>query len=583
MTTPGSLFEKAEEFFESSLSRHAAAACLLLLLVAQCLHVSTTTSNTFDEPAHITTGYAHVAEGRDYLAPLHHPVLGRALLALPLLSADLVFDSSLPSEELNNPAFHEGAVDFIYENTVPVTTVLFYSRLAVTAVAVLMGVYVFVWSRELWGDRGAFLSLFLYVLSPNIIAHSSIATTDLFITAFFFITAYHLQRTATYGFTWSNTITGALALAAAMATKHSAVLLLPLIVYAVYRAIKGGASTKQALGHLAAAAAIVFIFIWAVYGLSYQFTGPGFPGLPWEKFGQSPLAPVFDAIKSIKLLPESYLYSLAGTLMSAGAGKPAFLMGEYSLTGWWYYFIVAFLIKTPVATIFFIIAATAFLIRDREAASKALFPAASALFFFVVVSMQNVNIGLRHVLPVYPFIFTALGYVTHIRVDSQRAGRLVFAFFCAWYVASAVSIHPHQLSFFNGFIGGPDRGYRYLVDSNLDWGQDLPALKEYMDEEGIEKIQLAYFGLAKPEHYGIDYELLPSYHIFSDETASRTVNVDGYVAISATMVQGVYTANRALYGAFLELPVTGRAGHSIFVYFIEPRQTEPVRAGGGEP
>ena len=564
------------DFIDVTWARRAAVALLLIIFFAQGAHIAANKSNTFDEPAHILNGYAYLSEGIDFLAPLHHPIPGRAITSLPLAFIDLDLVASTPSEEEDNSAFHRYSVKFIFENTVTGEKILLLSRLSVLTLALLLGGVLYLWSSELWGRAGGLFSLFLFALSPNILAHSSLATTDLPITTFFFISAYCLWLTLRRDTHWQLAAVTGIAVGFAFATKHTAFLLLPLVAITVFMKIGRGEGWKRTATHYTVVAAVAYVTLWALYGFHYHSPSPEYGGLPWEKFTGSPLAPLFDLMRSVTFLPESYIYSLAGTFGSASSGKPAFLMGEYSLTGWWYYFILAFLIKTPEATIFFLIAALCFMVasKDRSQLGEAAFILFMPLLLLVVISSQKVNIGLRHLLPAYPFLFVFLGYLPTIGRKAVRYGRYGFVFFCFWYAASAAMIHPNQLAFFNGFIGGPKNGYKYLVDSNLDWGQDLPALKRYMDENAIDSVKIAYFGLSDPRYYGIEYEWLPSYVIFdhmkSPELGGGRFFIDGYVAISATMLQGVYLADRVLYRVFRELRPVARLGYSIFVYRIEP-------------
>jgi hypothetical protein len=151
-----------------------------------------------------------------------------------------------------------------------------------------------------------------------------------------------------------------------------------------------------------------------------------------------------------------------------------------------------------------------------------------------------------------------------------------------WYVLSSAWISPHYLAYFNELVGGPDRGSRYLVDSNLDWGQDLKGLKRYMDEHGIERVWLGYFGQADPDYYGIAYDYLPSYTIFDRGNdrpqfwdVDRIPLMPGMVAISATLLEGVYlpindpAKARAYFEEYRRMTPVAKIGYSIFIYRVE--------------
>ncbi|WP_152609900.1 hypothetical protein [Geobacter sp. OR-1] len=145
--------------------------------------------------------------------------------------------------------------------------------------------------------------------------------------------------------------------------------------------------------------------------------------------------------------------------------------------------------------------------------------------------------------------------------------------FIIWYLASAWYIAPHYLAYFNEIAGGPGNGYKYLVDGNLDWGQDLPGLKKFMDENGIKRISLSYFGADSPERYGIKYDWLPSHYLFNPEPDKEVrVTPDQLVAISATNLQGVYFDDKNQYKWLLDYKPVAKIGYSIFVYDLSGKR-----------
>lgn len=552
-----------------SYKRAIAVSFFLFLFLIQASSVALKKSNTWDEPAHIMAGYAYLADGLDYLSPLNHPAFGRLLLAVfPKAFLDLSFDPSVKPEGAKDSDFFPYSLKFLYENRAPGGTVLFLSRLSNIITGLILGIYIFVWSSELWGAAGGYLSLFFYALSPNIIAHSSLATTDIPITAFFFISVFYLYRISVKGITPLSTVACGIFLALAFTSKHTALLLLPLVLASFISSLKKGPPLKAASYYLILFA-IVYLAVWGIYGFRYHSGSPYYQPLPWVKFSASSYAPVFDLLRKMRILPEAYLYSIAGVIFGASGGKAAFLMGDYSSAGWWYYFLVAFLIKTPVPTILFLTASVVYGLSGRVSREKVLFLLLPALLVFAAFSLQKVDIGLRHVLPAYPFIFTLIGFVPSIKTPSIRPAKAVFYTCCVWYMYSAASIYPDELAYFNEFIGGPEKGYKYLVDSNLDWGQDLKGLKDYMTANKIGSIKLAYFGFSDPKYFGIDYEYLPSYVIPGAKNVRNEVPLKGYFAISATMLQGVYLADRNTYRVFKELRPVDTIGYSIFIYKIE--------------
>lgn len=550
----------------NKLKKTTLPAVILAIFLGTTTSTALKKSNTWDESAHILAGYSYLKDGNDGLSPLNHPVFGRATIALlPRVLLNLNYDSRVKPEEAPVSNFFSYSLKFLFENKVDGKTILLLSRLSIILLGVLLGAYVYVWSKELWGTKGAALSLVFYALCPNIIANSSLATTDMPVTAFFFISVFYLYRMVTRGVTIKGALIAAIFTAFALTSKHTALLLALIIAFAFLLNLRTDGLKKTILCYAVLISA-VYILIWAVYAFRYHSSSPYYMPLFWDKFAHLPVAPLFVFLRKIHFLPEAYLYSINGTLAGAGAGRAAFLMGEYSGAGWWYYFIVAFIIKTPIPTLLFLTAALVYMSTDRENLKKAVFLVLPALVIFTAISMQKVNIGFRHVLPAYPFIFTLIGYVPCISSMRKKAARVVFYGFIVWYLYGAAFIHPDELAYFNEFVGGPKNGYKYLVDSNLDWGQDLIGLKKYIDEHKIEKIKLSYFGLSDPAYYGINYEYLPSYAILNPKIERYSVPLEGYFAISATMLQGVYLSDRDFYKLFRETKPIDMIGYSIFIY-----------------
>jgi hypothetical protein len=553
------------------LTRPVRAAAVVVLLALFFSIASTTAirkSNTWDESAHILAGYAYLAESMDYLSPLNHTVLGRSISGFfPWLLLDLDFDPAVKPEGAPGSNFFPYSLKFLFENRTPGMTVLIWARLGNMLVGCLLGLFVYLWSAELWGVRGGLFSLFLYALSPNILAHAGLATTDMPVTAFFFLSAFFLYRLATRGISALDLFAAAAFISLALTTKHTALLLGPLVAASFFATMRIESVKKTAVAYVFLIVT-VYAAIWAIYGFRFHSQSLNYVQPVWGMVSGSVFAPLFDLLRSMKFLPEAYLYSLAGALSSAGTGREAYLLGEFSVSGWWYYFPITFLIKTPVPTLLFLAATVVYIFtagtKDRV---KALCLIAPVLLVFLTAASQKVNIGLRHVLPAYPFIFALLGFVPGIRTGSVRAAKGVFSAACLWYVVAAAIIYPHQLAYFNEFVGGPDNGHRYLIDSNMDWGQDLIGLKDYMDDNGIERIKLGYFGYTDPRYYGIDYVYMPS-HMIKDPQLPEggVVALEGWFAVSATLLQGGYLPDRDFYITFRETEPVDKVGYSIFLY-----------------
>jgi hypothetical protein len=299
------------------------------------------------------------------------------------------------------------------------------------------------------------------------------------------------------------------------------------------------------------------------------------------------------------------LLDIGGRLQKS---TPSFLAGSYSDSGWWIYFPAAFLLKTPLPTLLLLALATVLRVRGylqserpatltqldesdkhKSLASKMLFNDAvlliPALGYFAIALTTDINLGYRHILPVLPFlvVFTAVS-LSNSHFLIRHAPFTIFPA-VLWLLFIAFWIQPHYLAYFNVLAGGPEGGWRYLVDSNLDWGQDLGGLKGWMDENEVEQVWLSYFGEGRPSYYGISYTGLDSWPPRLMNPQARPFYphdpAPGIYAIGATNLQGVHFANHDQFAWFREREPLDKVGYSIFLYEVPPRgePTDVVLAG----
>jgi hypothetical protein len=235
-------------------------------------------------------------------------------------------------------------------------------------------------------------------------------------------------------------------------------------------------------------------------------------------------------------------------------------MGMHSTSGWWYYFLVAFAIKTPVPTLILTAAALFSAVRGHLSWKRREYvlyvPVAG---FFLATLFSFLSIGYRHILPVLPFVFVSVSKA--VTWDGKRWVRAALVVLCLWYAVGSLRIYPHYLAYFNETIGGPDRGHEYLVDSNLDWGQDLKNLKRYMDKGGLDEVYLAYFGSAHPSYYDIQALPLPA-----EKPPGLEVRSPEVYAISATYLQGGYLGDPEAFSWLRKYEPIAKVGYSIFLY-----------------
>ncbi len=294
-----------------------------------------------------------------------------------------------------------------------------------------------------------------------------------------------------------------------------------------------------------------------------------------------------------RLLPEAYLFGLAN-VEERGQIHYAFLNGEYSVTGFRSYFIWTFLLKTPLPALLAILVAVAVAARRREWRGTLLFLAVPVAVYWLATIFANLNIGHRHLLPIYPFLYVLCGALgaewDKWRVNSKpwvAAVALVWIAWSAFFVFAPSNkrdgwkpdtVQPHSLAYFNELAGGPHNGYLWLVDSNLDWGQDLKKLKRWLDENQItEPVNLCYFGMADPRYHGIAFVNMPDGYALAPPIAPEPrrltdARLPGYLVVSATNYQGatLSEADRKVWQLFLkDAKFVAQIGYSLFIFKLD--------------
>ncbi len=577
-------------------------AIYVVVFTTLCVSSYGRKSATYDEPLHLATGFAALRL-HDYRLHPESPPFLRMWAALPLLAMRDVHLNTESPTWTGYPRviqFRLVAHEFLYRDN-DADRLLGPARFMILLLGVGLGIVLFAWAREHYGFATAAVVLACYAVDPNVLAHSGVVTTDMGVTCFIVCTLYFLWRTARV-MSVPNLLGLAMSFALAQVSKASAIFLVPLaMVLLGLRCFRRDAwawrfgRTGQVDGRLAragVAAGIVsglvvigFVAIWAVYGFRYLPTPSGAWRFQFDRSAAiAPLAPRWAVIvrwvDERRLLPNAYSQ---GFLLEQSRSNhwPSFFAGRYGDQGWWDYFLVALLIKTPMALVALVLAgywwtvvrplryegAIAIRGRDRAFWHTEVFFVLPALAGLGVSLAATLCIGLRHVLPIYAVHFLIAGKA--IQVIRRRAGGLLLAPIVALALVEPLLVWPDYLAFFNGFIGGPSHGHAWLLDSNIDWGQDLKELKRWMDARAITHINLSYLGVADPRYYGIDCTYLLGSPFFANDEVVTEPRLPGYVAISVTNLYGVYfpPAARQLYREFRESEPVAVIGHSIFVYW----------------
>lgn len=545
------------------------ALALLLALLHAVLAVTATVdkSMTADEIAHLTAGQAYNVRN-DYRLHPENGNLPQRLAALPMTVARVPLPPS-DSESWRTADIWNYGHRFFYRQGVSTGEWLFLGRSMIAMVSAATGLLVFFWSRALFGWRGGFLSLVLFTFSPTFLAHGALTTSDVVMTFFFLASVgawwRHLQNP---GAVWTGISAATLGLA--FVAKFSAVLLPPMLTLIAIPwlvAEQRRTGWRTPLSRLARTIAVHAIATWAIiwlfYGFRFSAFAPEFSdgatfnhGWGWTLTGIGFPAKVIWWIKEARLLPEAWLYGLAFVLQFSRA-RGAFMSGEYSIYGWVWFFPWTFLIKTTLpfllisvggAVAALVAAARSRLAQGASPLLQRLWPLTplAVLFagYWITSLASHLNIGHRHILPTYPVLFIAAGWSGRYFARRKCAMATVIAGLLAWQVAASQGIRPHYLAYFNPLVGGPANGWRHLVDSSLDWGQDLSGLKDWIDRHARrDRVYLSYFGTGDPEYEGLQAAALPCLPVVGEPRPWVPLQ-PGLYAISATMLQQVYSPYR---------------------------------------
>lgn len=430
-------------------------------------------------------------------------------------------------------------------------------RAAMTIFLMGTSAMVFWWARRMWGDAAGLLALSIAALSPTMLAHGALITSDMAATLLLPLSAglfwWHLHRAD-----WLSLTIVSTSVSLACVAKFSAALLVPTFLFLDLfwlASRRGGgkpicADLLRLLRDHAVIVATAIAVIWSFHGWRFapepaQAAAVSSYARPWEWALGSALSTrraLLEALLKFKVFPEAFTYG-AGYMASSAESRMAFFIGEIGRTGWRLFFPYAFMVKTPLATLALtgigLAAVLAGWRRQTDRIKAGLYAAAPLLTWSVIYAVvainSHLNIGERHLLPLYPGLFILCGAAATL---GAKVMRLAVMSCLALLATASFAIRPHYLSYFNELVGGPSMGYHHLVDSSLDWGQDLPALSEWLNANNPERLPtyISIFGVADPRYYGIEAELL-TFHYNPDTMRTWFRLRGGYYAISASMLQ----------------------------------------------
>ncbi|MBU2081832.1 glycosyltransferase family 39 protein [Patescibacteria group bacterium] len=567
------------------------AGALLILFGALAVTSMWNDNANYDERIHLPAGYSYVTQQDMRLNP-EHPPLVKDLSGLPLLFMKINFpyqswgwDTALTTDSARTPVWQTDVGfgnDLLYYSGNDAQNMMRYGRIPIILIGILLGFYVFKFAREQWGDLTSIIALVLYSFSPTFLAHTRLVTTDVAAAAAFFISFYYLYKWLKTP-TQRNILIFGIVLGISFLTKFSTFLLIPIFGFIILIWVLLNGQWKKYIGGFILILIIALLVIGAVYAyhiwnypLEKQATDTAFI---LSTFGFKPLADLSVWISSQPILRAwgEYFLGFLMVLQRSGGGNTTYYLGNVSADGSRSYFLVMYLLKEPLAYI--LLTFFALFLALKKIVSKKIsveffkdnFTEFGMLLVIVVYWLfsvtSNLNIGVRHILPTIPFIYIlTAGQISNWIKDSIKKSILVLILL-VWASVSVISVWPSFLAYYNEIAGGADGGYRFAVDSNLDWGQDILRLSQFIEKNNIKEIKLDYFSGAPAEYYIKTAEII---------SFNREISQKGWLAVSASVLQGACKGdkvpcsyNERSYTWLDQYKPVTKIGYSIFVYKID--------------
>jgi len=536
----------------------AAVACLIGILAAELLLSIRQQSQTFDESAHLYAGYSYWKR-TDFGINPEHPPLVKLAAALPLLPLGLAVQP--PPGIPFRPASVVGGNQFLYSHDAD--ALLFRARVAASVIALVLALLVFAAGQEMFGAGAALCALVLFVFEPNILANGPLVTTDIGASCGVFAAVYmfyrYVKRPSLARLLACSVVTGLL-----LAAKHSAILVFP--IFAALAAAEIArfrypatppteekkvpeTRSRQALrlaGALAVIAVISVAVLWAFYGFRYSARPGGLAITPptatyLQDLKHPAQAGAIAFLERRHLLPEAYLYGLTDIAIISQEGRPAFLLGKLYPQGQWFYFPAAFAIKSTLGfLVLLVLLVAAKGLWRAERRRELLFILIPPLIWMGIAMTSKLDIGVRHILPAYPFLIVLAGAVAWTLMRQSRRWAVAAIALLVFHTASSLMAFPDYLPYSNEIWGGPANTHQVLADSNVGWQSGLRTLRSFLDSRHITACWFAYDGPVNPDYYHIPCKPLPTFFSYLLHRRQEVVpdEIEGPVFIGAQALSG---------------------------------------------
>ncbi len=568
-----------------------AFALALILYPALLLHYIRANAPVFDEGEHIAAGYRYWECG-DYAINPEHPPLAKLVAAAPIrnwriqepgwpcgtkitTNSELIgvgyrlINSDCPDPSSASQQQNEVFAGCRLINGGSSEIMLRTCRQALLVFPLLLVVTLFFAARAWFGTLAAGIAVLLGIFEPNLTAHGPLVTTDMALASTTLLTllvawGYARKRS------WPRLLGLGFAMGLALASKHSAVLV-PLIVLAVLVASELSRRVWRMLLAWTAACVLALVVLWGTYQFRFNalpgHSGPAFntaQGIQSAGLAGKPTGWVIARAAQFHLVPESYL---AGLLwVKANSTRETYFFGKQLPQGVWYYFPVAMAIKTPLPLLVLALVALASLRLWKLHRQSMAFTLAPIAAFLGAAMLTAMNLGIRHVLPIYPFLILLAAAGAAHWAGRSRPAALACAVLIFFQAISYARGYPNEIAYANEAWGGPESVHRYLGDSNVDWGQSLYLVRDHLRRRGIRDCWIAWFGMRKPQLAGIPCQALagPMFLEAWDWEFPPPLpdRFDGTLIISSSLT------NLRLfpYGSFLQRKPDDIIGAGVYVY-----------------
>jgi len=510
--------------------RYGVAVAVVVLLLTMVVEVGLSTrqqSPSWDEGDHIYAGYMNWMNGEYTLNP-EHPPLVKLVATLPLVPLDLK-TAPRQGRYFKDEAYFGGR-ELIFRNDPKYggkyssDSLLFRVHMAALTFGVLLAGTLFFAGQEMFGTAAGLIALALLVFDPSILANAPYVTTDTGAACGFFATVYTFYRFVKQ-MTWKRAAVCGLVLGLALAAKHSTIVLFPLLTMlaAGEIAVRWKKSGKlptiliknTAIG-LGIIGAIALFVLWGMYSFRFHMHPSGVSMAPLNVEVRPLSAPMRWFIlfcAHYHLLPESYLFGLVD-VQGVGEAWPTYYMGKVYAHGIWYYFPTVLAVKWTVGTLATVaLAIWVFASGKVRQTREMLFLAFPAAFYLAIAMAGPLNMGERHILPIFPFIFLLLGAAGAWLMKRSKKWAVAVIFLVAAHAAESLSAFPNYIPFGNALWGGPANTHKYFSDAAVDWAQQLKWTKQWLDEHNIKECSIVYFAapFLMPSDYDIPCKLLPTF------------------------------------------------------------------------